>query len=69
MVVPQKLMSIRKLIYEYERDVDDTLQRLFKKHVYVGMISPDQVLIQFETKLVLVQIYPVFQEYMYQQFL
>ena len=30
------------------------------------MISPDQCLIQFETKLVLVQVYPIFQEYMYQ---
>ena len=65
MVVPQKLMSVRKLIYEFENDADPTLQRLFKKHAYVGMVSPDQVLVQFETKLVLVQVYPVFQEYMY----
>ena len=54
MVVPQKLMSVRKLIYSYENDVDDQLSKLFKKHSYVGMISPDQCLIQFETKLVLV---------------
>ena len=40
-VVPQKLMSVRKLIYEYENDTDDTLVRLFKKHSYVGMVSPD----------------------------
>ena len=40
-VVPQKLMSVRKLIYEYETDTDEILARLFKKHVYVGMISPD----------------------------
>lgn len=30
------------------------------------MVSPDQALIQFQTKLVLVQVYPIFQEYMYQ---
>ena len=59
-------MSIRKLIYEYENDCDETLSRLFKKHYYVGMVTPDQVLIQFETKLVLVQIYPIVQEYFYQ---
>ena len=40
-VVPQKLMSVRKIIFEFENDVDDTLQRLFKKHSYVGMLSLD----------------------------
>jgi hypothetical protein len=40
-VVPQKLMSVRKLIYDYENDADENLQKLFKKHAYVGMISPD----------------------------
>ena len=34
-------MSVRKLIYEYENDTDEVLTRLFKKHAYVGMISPD----------------------------
>lgn len=46
-------MSVRRLIYAYEQDVDETIQALFKKHTYVGMISIDQVLIQFQTKLVL----------------
>ena len=34
-------MSVRKLIYEYENDIDETLNKLFKKHAYVGMVSPD----------------------------
>ena len=41
MVVPQKLMSVRKLIYSYENDIDEQLSKLFKKHFYVGMVSPD----------------------------
>lgn len=52
-------MSVKKLIYEYENDIDENLQKLFKKHSYVGMIGIDQVLVQFQTKLVLVQVYPI----------
>ena len=44
-VVPTKLMSVRRLIHKFENDIDHTLSKLFKKHTYVGMISPDQVLI------------------------
>ena len=40
-VVPIELMSIRKLIYTFERDIDENLQNLFKKHSYVGMIDPN----------------------------
>jgi hypothetical protein len=40
-VVPQQLMSVKKLIYEYENDIDENLQKLFKKHSYVGMIGID----------------------------
>ena len=40
-------MSVKKLIYEYENDIDENLQKLFKKHSYVGMIGIDQVLVQF----------------------
>ena len=57
--VPQKIVSVRKLIYAFEQDVDQTLQNLFKKHSYVGMVTLDQVLLQFETKLILCQTYPV----------
>lgn len=52
-------MSVKRLIYEFENDYDSELQKMFKKHTYVGMLSPEQVLLQFETKLVLVQVYPL----------
>ena len=39
--VPQKIVAVRKLIYAFEQDVDQTLQQLFKKHSYVGMVSLD----------------------------
>lgn len=52
-VIPMNLVSVKKLIYEYEQDYDPDLQQMFKKHSYVGMLSPEQVLLQFGTKLVL----------------
>lgn len=39
--VPLKIVSVRKLIHAFEQDVDQTLQQLFKKHSYVGMITLD----------------------------
>ena len=54
-VVPEKLMSVKKLIYAFENDCDQQLNKVFKKNCYVGFLQPDQILIQFETKLVLCQ--------------
>lgn len=40
---------------------------MFKAHAYVGMINYDQVLIQYETCLLLINVYPLLQEFVYQQ--
>ena len=40
-----KMMSVQKLIYAYENDIDPNLQDHFKKHSYVGMVTLDQVLL------------------------
>ena len=61
------LISIRKLIYEFEHDVDDDYTNMFKSHSYIGMINYDQVLVQYETCLLLVNVYPLLQEFVYQQ--
>ena len=62
-------MSVKRLLHEAESDSDPSLQQMFKKHAYVGMLTPEQVLIQFGTKLVLAQVYPLLQEFLYQQVL
>ena len=61
------MLSVRQLIYEFEHDVDDDYSKMFKAHSYVGMINYDQVLIQYETCLLLVNVYPLLYEYIYQQ--
>ena len=68
-VVPVQLMSVKQLIHTFETDRDENLQKIFKKHSYVGFLQPDQILIQFETKLVLCQTYLLLQEHLYQTIL
>jgi hypothetical protein len=48
-----QLVPVKKLIYNYQEDSDPALQKTFKGHSYVGMLSPEQILLQFDTKLVL----------------
>ena len=62
-------MSVKKLIYAFENDSEPGMQKTFKKHYYVGFLQPDQILLQFETKLVLCQTFLLLQEYMYQTIL
>jgi hypothetical protein len=59
-------MSVKKLINQYETDIDVDLQKIFRKHFYVGFLQPDQILLQFETKLVLCQSFLLIQEHLYQ---
>jgi DNA mismatch repair protein MLH1 len=66
-VVSWNLLSIRKLIYEFEHDIDDDYTQMWKNHAYVGLINYDQILIQYETAMLLVNIYPLLNEYIYQQ--
>jgi DNA mismatch repair protein MLH1 len=68
-VVTCNLLSIRKLIYEFDHDTDEDYAKMFKAHAYVGMINYDQVLIQYETCLLLVNVYPLVKEFIYQQVL
>ena len=61
-----QLVPVKKLIYNYQEDSDPALQKTFKGHSYVGMLSPEQVLLQFDTKLVLCQTFLLLQEFLYQ---
>ena len=38
-VISWNLLSIRKLIYEFENDIDEEYSQMFKQHKYIGMIS------------------------------
>ena len=40
-IVPVTLMSVKRLIYEFETDYDQELKTLFKKHSFVGMLTPE----------------------------
>ncbi|CAI2386726.1 unnamed protein product [Moneuplotes crassus] len=66
-VVSCNLLSVRKLIYEFEQDVDEDYAKMFKTHSYVGMINYDQVLFQYDTILLLANFRPLMKEYVYQQ--
>ena len=37
-VIPVQLMSVKKLIYNFEIDSDPALQKVFRKHYYVGFL-------------------------------
>lgn len=65
-VVSMNIMSVMKLIHEFEGDVDSELQQNFKNHTFVGTLTPEQVLLQFGCDLVLVQVEPLMQEFLYQ---
>lgn len=53
------MQKVKRLINHFENDRDHDLQDKFKKHTYVGMLTPNQVLLQFETKLIMAQVYPL----------
>jgi len=40
-VVPMQLYSVKKLIHEFEADVDPSIAATFKNHTYVGLLSSD----------------------------
>lgn len=61
------MLSVRKLIYEFEHDIDDDYTQMWKNHAYIGLINYDQILIQYETALLMVSVYPLLNEYIYQQ--
>lgn len=60
-------MQVKKHICRYQADSDLQLQKTFKNHAYVGLLTADQILIQFDTKLVLVQLFLLLQEFLYQK--
>lgn len=64
-VVSMNIMSAMKLIHDFEADIDSDLQQSFKTHTYVGTLTPEQVLLQFGVDLVLVQVEPLLQEFLY----
>jgi hypothetical protein len=68
-VVSMNIMSVMKLIHDFEADIDSDLQQNFKSHTFVGTLTPEQVLLQFGVELVLVQVEPLLQEFLYQQIL
>ena len=59
-------MAVKKLVHAFETDIDVQLQKTFRNHSYVGMLTPDQILIQFDTKLILCSTFLLLQEYLYQ---
>ena len=44
-VVSMNIVSVKKLIYEFESDIDEKLQESFRKHSFVGTLTPEQVLL------------------------
>ena len=44
-VVSMNIMSVMKLIHEFEADIDSELQQNFKSHTFVGTLTPEQVLL------------------------
>jgi hypothetical protein len=53
------IMSVMKLIHDFESDIDSDIQSNFKNHTFVGTLTPEQVLLQFGVDLVLVQVEPL----------
>eukprot|EP00347_Sterkiella_histriomuscorum_P006746 403351590 len=66
-VVSMNIVAVRKLIHEFEQDIEPDLQDKFKKHTFVGFLTPEQVLLQFGVNLMLVQVEPLLREFLYQE--
>ena len=60
------LYSIHELGQEIEFRSDDTLSQIFANHVLVGIINARSVLIQHETKLLMIDYYAISKELFYQ---
>jgi hypothetical protein len=39
------IVAVKKLIYEFETDVDSKIQSDFRGHTFVGTLTPEQVLL------------------------
>lgn len=44
-VVALNIVSVKKLIYEFETDINTKLQSDFRGHSFVGTLTPEQVLL------------------------
>ena len=40
-VVSMNIMSVMKLIHDFESDVDSDLQQNFRSHTFVGTLTPE----------------------------
>ena len=60
------LYSIHELGQEIESRSDDTVSQVFANHVLVGIINARSVLIQHETKLLMIDYYAISKELFYQ---
>lgn len=64
----QQLQSIQNILAEIERDTHAGLTKMFQEATYVGYISAELSLLQYETKLFVVHMRNASSAFMYQVF-
>ena len=48
-IISCNLLSVKKLVHAFSTDIDEEYAKVFKEHIYIGLVNIDNVLIQYGT--------------------
>lgn len=66
---PKLLTSITNEMNNLRNGCNENLREIFKEHSFIGIPSPQYALVQYKTKIMIVEIAPVIRHLMYRQIL